>query len=95
MADDWIYRNLRQNPAFFHAFVAKVLQIVSSHQPIAVQWVDGFFARFKEVAQKNGTKATFAKESIVANVATIEQNYEVLKAFRTFLAVCVSRERRS
>ena len=35
------------------------------------------------------------KEADCCKFATIEQNQEVLKAFRTFSAVCASRERRS
>ena len=35
------------------------------------------------------------KEADCCKFATIEQNQDVLKAFRTFSAVCASRERRS
>ena len=79
---------------FFMPLLQKCCKFFESFNPLHRNGLEGFSVSIGDCTHlPQGSH--LCKEFDCCKFATIEQNQEVLKAFRTFSAVCASRERRS
>ena len=79
---------------FFMPLLQKCCKFFESFNPLHRNGLEDFSVPIGDyIHPQQGSH--LCKEGDCCKFATIEQNQEVLKAFRTFSAVCASLERRS